>query len=80
MTIQVSSTRVARSKATLEAALAADPREVWFYDPSIFQGSRGTFSADEVKPGDRFPVVMDPATRQRFAEIVRKPDGSFKVR
>jgi len=79
MTIQVASTRFASSKATLQAALNSTPDHVRFDDPSIFEGSRGHFDASSIKPGEKFPVVMDPQTRRRFATVERKLNGQFKV-
>lgn len=76
MTIQVYSDH-AKSKATLTAALNSNPQAVRFYDPSLFNSR--IFRASEMKPGERFPVVMDPQTRRRFAEVERRADGSFRV-
>lgn len=77
MTIQLQSREFGKSKATLAAALNASPASVWFYNPSIV--CEGEFSGDEIKPHERFPIVMDPPKRQRFAEIWRRPDGTFRV-
>ena len=78
MTVQlVSANAYGKSKATLQAALTAHPSLVWFDDPSPW-GSR-SFTGADIKPGDRFLVVMDPKTRMRFAEVERRSDGSFKV-
>lgn len=79
MTIQVMSRTAAKSKKTLEVALNESAGLVNFYDPSIFEGSRGQFTGEDIKPGEKFPVVMDHPQRNRFATVSRKPDGKFKV-
>jgi hypothetical protein len=83
MTIQLSA-RTARlygtSKGKLKAVLDASPQEVVFIDPAIINPRHGgEFTATAMMRGESFPVVMDPETRQRFAQVARKPDGSFKV-
>lgn len=79
MTIQISSTRFATSKQALEAALNSTPDHVCFVDPSISSDSRGHFDATAIKVGEKFPVVMDPQTRRRFATVQRKLNGQFRV-
>ncbi len=79
MTIQVRTVAAAKSKKTLEAALNERAGLVNFYDPSIFEGSRGQFTGEDIKPGEQFPVVMDHPKRSRFATISRRADKSFKV-
>lgn len=79
MTIQLCSLEAGKSKKALEAALHKDPQHVPFYDPSIFQGSRGTFIGADIKPGESFPAVMDHPKRMRFATVTRKADGRFKI-
>lgn len=79
MTIQLRSQQYGKSKATLQEALNTTPTRVWFEDPSIFPGSRGQFTGADVKPGERFPLVMDHPKRSRFATLQRRPDGTFKV-
>lgn len=75
MTIQVQTAN--QSKAVLLACLTDKPESVRFYDPSIVNERR--FTGADIKPGDRFPVVMDHPKRNRFAEVIRKADGTFKV-
>lgn len=79
MTIQLQSQQYGKSKATLAAQLNQDARRVWFEDPSVFPGSRGQFTGADVKPGERFALVMDHPKRSRFASVVRREDGTFKV-
>ena len=79
VTIQLASTRFGESKVKLQATLNSHPDWVRFDDPSPFNDSRGNFSAVNVKLGEKFAVVMDPATRRRFATVRRLEDGSFKV-
>lgn len=89
MTIQVTIPSIATSKAALQQALnrAVDHADrtgeasgvCEFYDPSIFPGSRGTFSCLNMVEGESFPVVMDPAKRMRFALVKRMATGYFKV-
>lgn len=83
MTVQLAP-RTARlfgkSKKTLHAALTENPHQVAFDDPSMFSPRHGgCFTGDDMAPGERFPVVMDPATRMRFSTVARKLDGSFSV-
>ena len=80
MTYQLATAAVGRSKATLAAALNERPERVAFTDPSLF-GPRGggSFTGADFVAGERAEVVLDPATRRRFARIVRKRDGSFRV-
>lgn len=66
-----------RSKAVLQDALNSTPASVRFEDPSISQ-SRGTFYGNDIRVGERFPIVMDPPTRRRFAIVVRTERG-FRV-
>ena len=75
MTIQVCTAN--QSKAILLACLTDKPESVRFYDPSIINERQ--FTGADIKPGERFPVVMDHPKRNRFAVIIRKPDGTFKV-
>lgn len=78
MTIQVQNHNT--SKAALKAALAATPQAVQFHDPGVFTSSKGGwFTGADIPPGDSFPVVLDPATRRRFAKVTRKADGSWRV-
>lgn len=79
MTIQLRSQQYGKSKATLTAQLNEDPARVRFEDPSIFAGSRGQFTGADVKPGERFPLVMDHPKRSRFATLQRRLDGTFEV-
>ncbi len=79
MTIQLKSPGVAKSKATLQAALNSNAKAVWFEDPSIFAGSRGIFTGDQIPAGDNFAIVMDPQTRMRFSTLLRRIDGTFKI-
>lgn len=79
MTIQLKSPGVAKSKATLQAALNSNAKAVRFEDPSIFPGSRGIFTGDQIPSGDHFPLVMDPQTRRRFGVVTRRIDGTFKI-
>lgn len=79
MTIQLLSTRYGKSKATLATALNEDPARVAFEDPSIFPGARGLFTGADIKPGERFALVMGPPTRRRFATVQRTLSGLFKV-
>ncbi len=82
MTIQLGTYKShGTSKTVLQAALNEQPERVRFEDPSIFQGSRGTFYGNDIKNGEKFPIVMDPQTRRRFATIVRDLNtGAFRVR
>ena len=66
-----------KSKKVLQDALNSTPARVRFEDPSIFQ-SRGTFFGNDIHTGERFPIVMDPPTRRRFATIVRT-ESVFRV-
>lgn len=66
-----------KSKAVLLDALKTRPESVRFYDPSIVSERR--FTGRDIKPGDRFPVVMDHPKRSRFAEVSRTSTGVFKV-
>lgn len=77
MTIQLKSLAHGKSKAALQAALNSTPQGVIFEDPSIFNPR--VFRGNTIKPGEHFIVVMDPATRRRFAHVTRKDDGTFKV-
>ena len=77
MTIQIVNPTHGRSKAALQAALNAGPEGVKLDDP--WPWGQRTFTAATMRPGQSFPVVMDPATRRRFATITRRKDGSFKV-
>lgn len=79
MTIQLTSAAFSKSKAALLDGLRRTPALVKFNDPSIFPGSRGQFTGADVTAGDSFAIVMDPATRRRFAEVVCKADGTFRV-
>lgn len=81
MTIQLVSTKYGKSKATLAAALEVNPRLVSFFDPAVFGPKNGgPFTGQEIAPGERILVVLDPVTRRRFAEVARKKDGAFTVR
>lgn len=77
MTIQVCNFN--KNKGELQAALNTEPASVQLYDPSIFPSSRGDFTGEDIKPGESFPVVMDHPKRMRFASVVRKADGKFRV-
>lgn len=79
MTIQVTSAVFGKSKASLQTALNTTPTAVVFYDPSIFEGSRGYFTGSDIGKGEQFAVVMDHPKRLRFSTIKRLEDGSFKV-
>lgn len=81
MTIQLAPSHInaSKSKAKLQAALNDTPSLVNFYDPSIFPGSRGHFSARSVQVGESFVVVMDPQTRRRFALVELTAKG-WKVK
>ena len=79
MTIQVLGTIFGKSKKVLQDGLNTRPDLVWFYDPSIFPGSRGTFPSNEMKLGESFPVVMDHPKRRRFAIVERRGLDNFKV-
>ena len=81
MTIQLHSLTYGTSKTTLRDALNADPhRMVCFYDPSIFSGSRGIFAATDMRLGEEFCVVMDPASRRRFAFVKRVREDLWSVK
>ncbi len=77
MTVQVQSATFGKSKKVLQQALTESPQSVRFHDPSFFNPR--SFTGADIKPGEKFPVVMDPATRQRFSTVERKSDGSFRV-
>lgn len=79
MTIQIAAPfKYGKSKAVLSAALNGDEcGQVNFADPLPF-GTR-YFTGLKIGVGERFAVVMDPETRMRFAEVVRKADGTFRV-
>jgi hypothetical protein len=77
MTIQLITARHGTSKGVLQEALNTEPTNVGFHDPSI--RNERYFTGFDIKVGERFPVVMDPATRKRFSTVVRKSDGTFKV-
>lgn len=79
MTVQIAAPyKYGASKKALSDALNGDNTGlVNFYDPSIVNPRY--FTGREIRIGERFPIVMDPETRRRFAEIVRKPDGTFRV-
>ena len=77
MTIQLRTPAAGKSKAILQTELNQAPINILFEDPSIF--APRMFRGSQIKPGESFPVVMDPATRQRFASVTRKSDGTFKV-
>ncbi len=79
MTILCQSPGFTKSKATLQAALNENAGAVKFEDPSIFPGSRGYFNGGSIQPGEKFPIVMDPPTRRRFAIVKRLTDGQFRV-
>ena len=80
MTIQVCNSKHGASKAALLAALQSTPALVEFHDPGIFTGPKGPyFTGEAIAPGERFPVVMDHPRSMRFAQVVRKADGSFRV-
>lgn len=66
-----------KSKATLQAALNSDLEIVNFMEPTPWE--ERYFSQTSVKPGEKFAVVMDPATRMRFATVQQRADGSWKV-
>lgn len=75
MTVQVLTEN--KSKAVLLDALQKRPKTVRLYDPSIVSERR--FTGRDIKPGERFAVVMDHPKRSRFAEVVRSTTGVFKV-
>ncbi len=77
MTIQVCNPAHGASKAALAKALNEAPSQVQFREPTPFEDK--LFYANSVRAGTRFAVVMDPATRRRFATVVRKADGSWGV-
>ena len=77
MTIQLAPPmEFGKSKKTLELALNVTPVRVRFYNPGILLSY---FSGQDITPGE-FPVCLDHPKRMRFAIVVRKPDGTFKVR
>ena len=76
MTIQLITPQHGTSKGVLEAALNTSP-SVGFHDPSL--SNERWFTGFDIKVGNRFPIVMDPATRSRFSTVIRKSDGTFKV-
>jgi hypothetical protein len=78
MTIQVILAGDGKSKKVLQDKL--NTNIVFLHDPSIFEGSRGSFSSAMITIGESFPVVMDHPKRTRFATITRKADGSFSVK
>lgn len=77
MTIQLTSQRFGKSKATLQEAMNTTPNQVAFEDPSIF--SPRSFVAADIRQGEKFAAVLDHPKRMRFATIARKPDGTFRV-
>ena len=77
MTVLLSTARFGTSKGVLEQTLNTKPQDVTFRDPSIY--NERWFTGADIKVGERFPVVMDPATRRRFSTVIRKSDGTFKV-
>jgi len=77
MTVQLRSARFGKSKKVLQDMLNTDPMAVYFVDPSFFNPR--SFRGDEMVAGERFPVVMDPETRRRFATVARNDDGTFRV-
>ena len=79
MTIQIAAPlKHGASKQALQDALNnPEYNTVNFMEPSPF-GNR-IFSAGTINKGTSFPVVMDPDTRRRFAKVVRRADGTFKV-
>lgn len=78
MTVQIAAPfKHGKSKATLQDALNSDLEIVNFREPSPF-GDR-IFGKDSIKPGESFPVVLDPATRRRFAKVPRTATNIFKV-
>jgi hypothetical protein len=77
MTIQVTTQQYAKSKKTLQDALNTTPERVLFLEPSIF--NEHDFNGAMIEAGRKFPVVMDHPKRMRFALVVRKADGTFKV-
>jgi hypothetical protein len=77
MTVALRSAKFSASKGVLQDALNTQPDRVEFHDPSLF--NERWFTGHDIKVGERFPVVMDPATRRRFSTVVRKSDGTFKV-
>lgn len=80
MTIQLHTVRHGKSKAALQAALEAMPDRVEFYNPSIMVlPPENHFTGADIKVGERFPCVLDPETRRRFATIERTPQG-YRVR
>jgi hypothetical protein len=76
MTIQLASIRHGQSKAALQSALNTMPDRVEFHDPSIM--APRWFVGADMAVGERFPIVMDPATRRRFATVARTDKG-FRV-
>lgn len=77
MTVQLSSTRFGANKKVLQEQLNTAPATVCFEDPSFF--APRSFCGADIKAGESFAVVMDPATRRRFSTVQRKGDGTFKV-
>lgn len=80
MTVQIAAPfKYGANKKALQDGLNGDsPESVNFYDPSIVRPRQ--FTGASIQVGERFPVVMDPETRRRFAEVERKADGTFRVR
>lgn len=81
MTWQLVSPLYGKSKAVLEAALNEAPERVRFTDPAVFgPKGGGAFQGNEILPGESGTVVLDPATRRRFARIERTTKGVFRVK
>jgi hypothetical protein len=77
MTTQITNSAQGKSKATLQAALNANPHGVLMLTP--MPGRDALHTADIIKPGEQLAVVMDHPRRMRFALIKRAADGTFRV-
>lgn len=77
MTVQVVYVADGKNKAALLTSL--EDGTAMFYDPSIFETSRGYFGCRDIKCGEIFPVVMDEK-RTRFSEVERRKDGTWRVK
>lgn len=69
----------ARTKKELKKLLEVNPSAVWLEDPSVFEPNPFAGPASRLPVGQRVVVTNHPR-RTWFAEIERRPDGSFKVR
>lgn len=79
MTILLHTLAYGKNKRVLQDALNGPHRMICFMDPSIFAGSRGIFAATDMRVGEEFPCVMDPATRMRFSTVKRVSETVWRV-